>query len=103
MSNIKNSKAKYVYKIGDRVAERPINKTVVTTDRKLIERCSVQRYGTVIGQRIKINKGRRRTNRFVYLEIKWDHTSIPTEHAQNRICPVGELEKFRTDRINALG
>tara|TARA_B100001939_G_scaffold348095_1_gene372599 strand:+ start:7065 stop:7358 length:294 start_codon:yes stop_codon:yes gene_type:complete len=82
------TKAKHIYEIGDRVAERPIIKPCVS--RAAISFKTIQRIGTVVGKTFKVNK---RGSRESFLSIQWDHLKQPSEHAQHRICPLEELEK----------
>ena len=57
-----------------------------------IQQYRFQRYGTVVGIKLKPNKSGAKQK---FLMVKWDHLQTPTEHAQMRICPVGELLKLQ--------
>jgi len=84
-------KTKAVYKIGDRVAERPKTHGLMTVRAEVRERIAQyrsQRYGTVVGFSEKITT---RGSKQKMLKILWDHLQTPTEHAQMRICHESDL------------
>lgn len=86
------TKRQYTYAIGDRVAERPKTHglfTVRNEVRDRIKQYRSQRYGTVVGIKLKPNKSGAKQK---FLMIRWDHLQTATEHAQMRICPVSELD-----------
>ena len=88
------TKVQYVYAIGDRVAERPKTHGLLTRHAEVQQRIAQyrkQRYGTVVGMTVKVDSRGSKRN---FLVIKWDYSSTPTEHAQVRICPIGELDKL---------
>lgn len=99
LSQFRNGK-RPTYNNGDRVAERPISRIAVTSDRNLLNKFGKQRFGTVVGHRYKVNK---RGSREPFLIIKWDHLEQPCEHAQQRICHVDKLEELRTGAFHAIG
>lgn len=84
------------FKIGDRVAEKPKPRTILTNVPKTLDRIkpySYQRYGTVLDT--VYQKTSKAT--VPYLKIVWDGSQSPSTHAQSRIC----LEKdLATETIN---
>jgi len=92
------NKRQFDYKIGDRVAERPKIHGVFATEKSIpkIQQYRSQRYGTVVGLNIKVNKGGSKRK---YLLIQWDYLKSPMEHEQARICPVSELERLTNQTI----
>ena len=92
------TKRQFDYKIGDRVAERPKLHAVFATERSMpkIQAYRSQRYGTVVGMNIKVNKT---GNKRKYLLIQWDYLKSPMEHDQSRICPVSELDRLTKQTI----
>lgn len=87
------------YQVGDRVAERPKACTWLSVRSEVKERIApfrLQRYGTVVGFKTKPNS---RGAKQKFLVIQWDHLQSPTEHAQMRICPIGELDKLTKETI----
>lgn len=91
-------KRQFDYKIGDRVAERPKLHGVFARQESIpkIQQYRGQRYGTVVGLNIKVNK---LGNKRKYLLIQWDYLKSPMEHEQARICPVSELERLTKEVI----
>lgn len=82
-----------VFKIGDRVAERPKNHGLVAMrkeSKELAAKYRAQRYGVVVGFNIKITTTGARQK---MLSIQWDHLKSPTEHASFRICHERDLEE----------
>lgn len=80
------TKPKAIFKVGDRVAERPKTHGLFairaeTKDR--IAQYRSQRYGKVVEIKEKITA---RGSKQKILIILWDHLQTPTEHAQMRIC-----------------
>jgi hypothetical protein len=84
------------FKIGDRVAEKPKPRTILTSVTKTLDRIkpyTYQRYGTVLDT--VYQKTSKAT--VPYLKIVWDGSQSPSTHAQCRIC----LEKdLATETIN---
>ena len=90
-------KVPYVYAIGDRVAERPKAHGIFAVRNEVrdrIQQYRSQRYGTVVGLKLKPNKSGAKQK---FLMIRWDHLQTPTEHAQMRICPADQLEKLQSE------
>jgi hypothetical protein len=88
------SNSQYIYKIGDRVAERPKQRAMFGVKKETkdwIKKNIFQRYGTVIGMVNKPNKNGRKQK---YLIIQWDHLKTPMQHAQMRICPADAIEQL---------
>ena len=84
-----------VYQVGDRVAERPKASNWLSVRSEVKERIAAyrtQRYGTVLGVKLKPNS---RGAKQKFLVIQWDHLASPTEHAQMRICPIDELPQLQ--------
>jgi hypothetical protein len=92
-----STKASHQYTIGERVAERPKSHGIFAVRNEVkdrIQQYRSQRYGTVVGIKIKpIRNGR---NQKVLL-IQWDHLKSPTEHAQMRICPADQLVRLQSE------
>ena len=92
-------KPEFVYKIGDRVAERPKVRGLFAMREEVKERIAqyrTQRYGTVLDITYKrISNGRKQR----MLTIQWDHLKSPTEHAQMRICHERDLEQMTKNMI----
>jgi hypothetical protein len=97
VSKSRNRKAA-IYVDGDRVAERPINRIMVTPNPDL--KFGKQRFGTVVGHRFKVNK---RGSKERFLIIQWDHLETPCEHAQHRICHIDKLAELKEGALNAIG
>ena len=93
-----STKRQFDYKIGDRVAERPKLHGVFARQETMpkIQQYRSQRYGTVVGLNIKVNKT---GNKRKYLLIQWDYLKSPMEHDQSRICPVAELDHLTKQTI----
>ena len=93
-----STKRQFDYKIGDRVAERPKLHGVFARQEAMpkIQQYRSQRYGTVVGLNIKVNKT---GNKRKYLLIQWDYLKSPMEHDQSRICPVAELDRLTKQTI----
>jgi hypothetical protein len=92
-----STKHQYSYAIGDRVAERPKAHGIFAVRNEVrdrIQQYRSQRYGTVIGLKLKPNKSGAKQK---FLMIRWDHLQTPTEHAQMRICPADQLEKLQSE------
>jgi hypothetical protein len=91
------------FKIGDRVAEKPKPRTILTSVTKTLDRIkpyTYQRYGTVLDT--VYQKTSKAT--VPYLKIIWDGSQSPSTHAQCRICLEKDLAtetiNFSTQRIN---
>jgi len=87
------------FKPGDRVAERPkasLLSAIRKESRARVAQYCTQRYGTVVGTRMKIIQTRKKTTtrRFV-IQIIWDGMKTPCEHEQMRICFIEELEGLK--------
>jgi len=74
------------FNIGDRVAEKPKPRAILTNKpevREKIKPFTTQRYGTVLDTVYKpVSNGKR----VPYVKIMWDYSSSPSVHSQNRIC-----------------
>lgn len=71
---------------GDRVAEKPKPRPILTKTRATIERIkpyTEQRYGTVLDTIYQTTRGKAVVP---YVKIIWDGSQSPATHAQNRIC-----------------
>jgi len=92
-------KAEFVFKIGDRVAERPKAHGIFAIREDVKQRIAqyrTQRYGTVIDISYKrISNGRKQR----MLKIQWDHLKSPMDHAQMRICHERDLEQMMNNVI----
>lgn len=92
-------KAESVFKIGDRVAERPKAHGIFAIREDVKQRIAqyrTQRYGTVIDISYKrISNGRKQR----MLKIQWDHLKSPMDHAQMRICHERDLEQMMNNVI----
>jgi hypothetical protein len=91
------TKTQYAYAIGDRVAERPKSHGIFAVrkeTRERIQQYRSQRYGTIVGIKLKPNKSGSKQKFWL---VKWDHLQTPTEHAQMRICPADQLEKLQSE------
>ena len=91
------TKRQYDYTIGDRVAERPKAHGIFTVRNEVkehIQQYRFQRYGTVVGIKLKPNKSGAKQK---FLMVKWDHLQTATEHAQMRICPVDQLQRLQSE------
>ncbi len=91
------------FKIGDRVAERPITHASFATRPEsfaIVNHCRQQRYGTVVD--IKTRRGRS-TKAVRYLLIQWDHLKSPMEHAQSRICHVDDFARVMDETCAVIG
>jgi hypothetical protein len=92
-----STKRQYDYTIGDRVAERPKAHGIFAVRNETKERIQQyrgQRYGTVVGIKLKPNKSGAKQK---FLLVKWDHLKSPTEHAQMRICPADQLQRLQSE------
>jgi hypothetical protein len=92
-----STKPQHQYTIGERVAERPKAHGIFAVRQEVKDRIQQyrgQRYGTVVGMKIKPN---RNGSKRKFLLIKWDHLQTPTEHAQMRICPADQLVKLQAE------
>jgi len=81
-----------VFKVGDRVAERPKTHGIIAMRKEVKERIAqyrTQRYGVVVGMTTKLTTRGAKQNMLV---IQWDHLKTPTEHAAFRICHERDLE-----------
>ena len=92
-----STKPQHKYLIGDRVAERPKSHGIFAVRNEVrdkIRQYRGQRYGTVVGLNIKLN---RNGSKRKFLLIQWDHLKSPTEHEQMRICPADQLVKLQSE------
>jgi hypothetical protein len=79
------------FKIGDRVAEKPKPRAMLTNSAETKERISAyrsQRYGTVLDTVYKQNA---RGSKVPYVKVIWDGGQSPSLHSQNRLCPEKDL------------
>lgn len=87
------------FKEGDRVAERPKASMLSAIRKEMREKVAKyanQRYGTVVGCRIKTIPTRNKTTtRRCFVQVLWDGMKTPSEHEQMRICFVEELEGLK--------
>lgn len=84
------------FKIGDRVAEKPIIRINVSTTPEGSKRFAAhtgQRIGTVTGLLIKKNK--RQSRKFI--EVLWDGHQASSQHEQMRICSLDELSNLTNE------
>ena len=91
------TKVRHTYSIGERVAERPKSHGIFAARQEAkdrIQKYYSQRYGTVVGLNIKLN---RNGSKRKFLLIQWDHLKSPTEHEQMRICPADQLVKLQSE------
>lgn len=102
MDNSSKSKQQVItprFKAGDRVAERPkasLLSAIRKESRARVAQYSTQRYGTVVGCRIKVLQTRKKTTtRRCVVQILWDGMKTPSEHEQMRICFIEELEGLK--------
>ena len=101
------TKKKQIFKVGDRVAERPKAAMIPglrAESREKIAPYAVQRYGVVVEvfNRRSASTGRRPVN-MSCLKILWDGMKTPSEHAQFRICHESDLESIRENFSNSIG
>ena len=100
------SKVTQTFKIGDRVAERPKATIIPGLRPEVRERISKykgQRYGEVVGMTEKVSKDRNgRTHRQRFLQIVWDGSSRPCEHAQMRICHEADIRRIVDEYCTVL-
>ena len=100
------SKSPQIFRIGDRVAERPKATIIPGLRPEVRERISKykgQRYGEVVGMIEKVSKDRNgRTHRQKFLKIVWDGTVQPCEHAQMRICHESEIKRIVDEYCTVL-
>jgi hypothetical protein len=71
---------------GDRVAEKPKDRPVLTHNQEVKDRIKAyrsQRYGVVVETIYKRNA---RGSEIPYVAVIWDHSESPSLHSQNRIC-----------------
>jgi hypothetical protein len=83
-----------VFRVGDRVAERPKTHGIIATRKESKERTAqyrTQRYGVVVGFKTKLTTRKAKQNMLV---IQWDHLKSPREHASFRICHERDLESM---------
>jgi hypothetical protein len=98
-----STKAQFIYKVGDRVAERPKTHGLIAVRQEVKARIAQyrsQRYGTVVEVRTKFLTGKRTMK---VLMIQWDHLKTPTEHAQCRICPIEVFPQLMDQTCALLG
>ena len=101
------TKKKQVFKVGDRVAERP-KATMIpglkAESRQKIAAYSVQRYGVVVDVYTKVSPSPgKRPVKMSCLKVLWDGMQTPSEHAQMRICHESELEGIREGFSHIIG
>lgn len=80
--------------VGDRVAERPKQRTLfykTPEGREKVERVLTQRVGTVIGL---TNQKNRNGAVVPYVTVKWDDTESVSTHAKARICFLADLDRL---------
>jgi hypothetical protein len=86
------------YSEGTRVAERPKFRYDCCNSPEgylNAQRASSQRYGVVVGNRVKrIKRKSGVIYRRVYVMVQWDNLNSPMEHDQQRICTIEEFEKL---------
>jgi hypothetical protein len=89
------TKKPQIFKVGDRVAERPKATAIPNLKpetQKRIEEYRKQRYGVVVDIFTKKSTARsKKVSETKYLRILWDGHQTPSEHAQMRICHEREL------------
>lgn len=81
----------FKFKIGDRVTERPRNTMNVASSKEAIKisaKNAKQRYGIVIGTKVKVNS---RGSRRKFITVEWDGSQKSSEHEQMRLCAVDDL------------
>lgn len=87
------------FKEGDRVAERPkasMLSAIRKESRERVAKYASQRYGTVVGCRIKTIQTRKKTTtRRCVVQVLWDGMKTSSEHEQMRICFIEELEGLK--------
>ena len=91
---MRNNARDLKFQPGDRVAEKPKPRQVLTHDqhtKQKIKAFMVQRYGVVVGTVYKTNG---RGAQVPYIQVTWDNMATPSLHAQNRICLENELADF---------
>lgn len=79
---------------GDRVAEKPKPRQVLTHDpltKQKIRPFTTQRYGVVVDTVYKTND---RGAKVPYVQVTWDNMATPSLHSQNRLCLESELAEF---------
>lgn len=90
--------AGFKYLEGTRVAERPkIRYDACSNPQgyKKAQAASSQRYGVVVGNRVKrIKRKSGVIYRRVYVMVQWDTLKSPIEHDQQRICTVEEFKEL---------
>ena len=100
------SKVTQTFKIGDRVAERPKATIIPGLRPEVRERISKykgQRYGEVVGMTEKVSKDRNgRTHRQRFLQIVWDGSVQPCEHAQMRVCHEADIRRIVDEYCTVL-
>lgn len=101
------TKKKQIFKVGDRVAERPKSTMIPglrIESRQRIAQYTAQRYGVVVDVYTKtsISPGKK-PSKLSCLKIIWDGMQTPSEHAQMRICHESELENIREGFYHATG
>ena len=101
------SKKPQIFKIGDRVAERPKATAIPNLSPEVNARVAAyrkQRHGVVVDLFTK--KAATRTRRVIehkFVRVLWDGKKTPSEHAQMRICHESELATIRDEFCSAIG
>jgi hypothetical protein len=88
---------------GDRVAEKPKPRPILTRAAETIERIkpyTVQRYGTVLDTVYQTTRSKAVVP---YVKIMWDGSKSPATHAQNRICLEEELAALAEAYCHTIG
>jgi len=79
-----------IFKIGDRVAERPKSTIIPNLRSDSIEKIAkyrYQRFGVVVDVFVKTSTTKDdKLNHTKFLKILWDGKNTPSNHAQMRIC-----------------
>jgi hypothetical protein len=88
------NKSKTVFKVGDRVAERPSPRTLFAatpSGRATVKKVIQQRYGTVIKLEIDTDA---RGHKHEYLTVQWEESRKISKHAKFRLCLADSLDKL---------
>ena len=92
------TKAKQVFKVGDRVAERPKASVIPglrPEAQKIAAKCRNQRYGTVLEVFIKVSRARgAKESKLKFIRVLWDGQQSPSEHAQMRLVHEDKLQEI---------
>ena len=101
------TKKPQIFKVGDRVAERPKATAIPNLKpetQKRIEEYRKQRYGVVVDIFSKKTTSRsKRVTETKFLRILWDGQKTPSEHAQMRICHERDLDVILEGYCTVLG